>query len=368
MKVLRIFLYNTGVHKKRVIEFTDNNGNFKNFICLAGVNGTGKTTLFDLIENLGRFLNRKVQLNDFSINIERENVLSLVDFVQIDFLIDNKIISVVIGDEKYIQNDNTKEQMFIIENNVKEIIRKFEDDLKSQTEEKNISMIEKTRFEFYSREFAKRAKRLKKTKNNKSFFPVLQEISNNIDKNLIQNQTNLPFIYYFSDNDKKIIDTRYKILPKYELRYDIVHKYSPSQDDLKGLLVYFDYAFNDKYLQLVEWINKNIFEDKEILQIDRPNFNVLIKTNTGDTHNIDYLSSGEKSILVILVNIFLFANEQSIILIDEIEKSLHPQFQEKLLNLIKKLQKERGFQVIISAHSRKIWEDLQEDEIIDLTK
>ena len=44
MKILRLYIHNSGVFKNTLIDFT-HHGEPQDIICLAGVNGSGKTTI-----------------------------------------------------------------------------------------------------------------------------------------------------------------------------------------------------------------------------------------------------------------------------------------------------------------------------------
>lgn len=50
MKLLRLYIHNSGVFKNTLIDFT-HHGEPQNLICLAGVNGSGKTTVMELMLN-----------------------------------------------------------------------------------------------------------------------------------------------------------------------------------------------------------------------------------------------------------------------------------------------------------------------------
>ncbi len=81
---------------------------------------------------------------------------------------------------------------------------------------------------------------------------------------------------------------------------------------------------------------------------------------------LELLSSGEKSLLVILTQIHMTANKNTVILIDEVDKSLNPQYQEKIVEFLRKIQKEKGCQIVLSAHSRFIWDGFEAEEVINL--
>lgn len=83
----------------------------------------------------------------------------------------------------------------------------------------------------------------------------------------------------------------------------------------------------------------------------------------GKMYSFDESSSGEKHILYSFANIFNSINENSIILIDEPEISLHPNWQIKYISFLKKLFKEySSCHFIIASHSHYMVSDLNPDD------
>ena len=66
-----------------------------------------------------------------------------------------------------------------------------------------------------------------------------------------------------------------------------------------------------------------------------------------------HLSSGEKQMLIILFKVFLMEEQPSILLMDEPENSLHIDWQQQLIDVIRKLNP--NCQLIISTHSPSIF-------------
>ncbi len=124
MRVLKLYIQNSGVFSNTLIDFTDN-GIPQNLLCLSGVNGSGKTTVMDLILNLAYIINPKLSLNDIFFDRLKPNILTKTEFAQLDLLIDNKVLSLVIGDKNKIQRCKEYPQAFIIENEIKPLIENF---------------------------------------------------------------------------------------------------------------------------------------------------------------------------------------------------------------------------------------------------
>lgn len=67
--------------------------------------------------------------------------------------------------------------------------------------------------------------------------------------------------------------------------------------------------------------------------------------------NFDNLSSGEKEVLNFIFTLSALDLKEACVLIDEPEIHLHPQWQNKLIKLFRKLHEDRNIQFIISTHS-----------------
>ena len=76
------------------------------------------------------------------------------------------------------------------------------------------------------------------------------------------------------------------------------------------------------------------------------------------------LSSGEKQLLIILFQVFLLDEQPSILLLDEPENSLHIEWQNQLIDVIRKLNP--NSQLIISTHSPSIFGDGWGDKLFFL--
>jgi len=180
----------------------------------------------------------------------------------------------------------------------------------------------------------------------------------------------LPFTYFFNAHDREIRNIRYTDVTQIgenTQEYQPMHIYHPIEDDLKKTLLNYDYAYPDEFEKLILWINKHVLVDKTIEGIDRPNFEVIIRTQNGTTHGLELLSSGEESLLIVAIQCFLRASKNAIFMIDEVDQSLHPEFQEKIMMLLTQLQKDTDCQIIVSSHSETIWRIFDSQGLIDLT-
>ncbi len=367
MKVLKLFIKNSGVFSNTLIDFTDNDEP-QNLLCLSGVNGSGKTTIMDLILNMACLLNPELSMRDIFFDRLKPNVLTNTEFAQLDLLINDQVLSLVVGDKNNIQRCKKFPQAFIIENEIKSLIEKYENTAIKSPKDTKIDVEKLNGIEqiIFGKAFSDRE--ITKEKNG-IFRDLFETIGNKINKELDPLERNkLPFIYLFNAHDREIRDIRYASIPKDDSKYGITHRYDPMGDDLKKLLIFYDYAYSDTFEELKNWINNYVLENKSIYKINRPEFRVVIKTKRGDEHGIEQLSSGEESLLILAVQLYLKSSKNSILLIDEIDQSLHPECQERIMRIINQIQKEKHCQIILSSHSRFIWNSFSEKSIIRLNE
>lgn len=83
--------------------------------------------------------------------------------------------------------------------------------------------------------------------------------------------------------------------------------------------------------------------------------------------NFEALSSGEKQLLVILTVLYFNIENNMIFLFDELEKSLHIEWQLKLIDKIRKLSRNyKNIQLILATHSPQIVKDIEFKKFIPL--
>ena len=119
---------------------------------------------------------------------------------------------------------------------------------------------------------------------------------------------------------------------------------------------------------------KEINEIFEILDLDikisgisKNAKSIPIFTNSsGDEFDINELSSGEKQLFLRTLAIKMLNPENSIILIDEPELSLHPKWQQRIVDVYRKIGKNN--QIIIATHSPHILGSVKKENIMLLDK
>ena len=125
-------------------------------------------------------------------------------------------------------------------------------------------------------------------------------------------------------------------------------------------------------------VRKKVFEEIngifEILELDvklseiskDENSMPIFTDSSGKKFGINELSSGEKQLFLRTLAIKMLEPENSIIMIDEPELSLHPKWQQKIIDVYKKIGKNN--QIILATHSPHILGSVEKENIILLIK
>lgn len=107
--------------------------------------------------------------------------------------------------------------------------------------------------------------------------------------------------------------------------------------------------------------------DIKVSEISKDAKSIPIFTNSsGDKFDINELSSGEKQLFLRTLAIKMLNPENSIILIDEPELSLHPKWQQRIVDVYRKIGKNN--QIIIATHSPHILGSVKKENIMLLDK
>ena len=103
--------------------------------------------------------------------------------------------------------------------------------------------------------------------------------------------------------------------------------------------------------------------DIKVSEISKDAKSIPIFTNSsGDKFDINELSSGEKQLFLRTLAIKMLNPENSIILIDEPELSLHPKWQQRIVDVYRKIGKNN--QIIIATHSPHILGSVKKENIM----
>ena len=122
-----------------------------------------------------------------------------------------------------------------------------------------------------------------------------------------------------------------------------------------------------KVFNEINEIFENLSIDVKVEDISQDGRNITLFTNSsGDEFDINELSSGEKQLFLRTLAIKMLNPENSIILIDEPELSLHPKWQQRIVDVYRKIGKNN--QVIIATHSPHILGSVKKENIMLLDK
>ena len=122
-----------------------------------------------------------------------------------------------------------------------------------------------------------------------------------------------------------------------------------------------------KVFNEINEIFENLSIDVKVEDISQDGRNITLFTNSsGDEFDINELSSGEKQLFLRTLAIKMLNPENSIILIDEPELSLHPKWQQRIVDVYRKIGKNN--QIIIATHSPHILGSVRKENIMLLDK
>ena len=122
-----------------------------------------------------------------------------------------------------------------------------------------------------------------------------------------------------------------------------------------------------KVFDEINEIFENLSIDVKVEDISQDGRNITLFTNSsGDEFDINELSSGEKQLFLRTLAIKMLNPENSIILIDEPELSLHPKWQQRIVDVYRKIGKNN--QIIIATHSPHILGSVKKENIMLLDK
>ncbi|WP_069470619.1 AAA family ATPase [Candidatus Marithrix sp. Canyon 246] len=133
--------------------------------------------------------------------------------------------------------------------------------------------------------------------------------------------------------------------------------------ELKKLLNEKTKQINDIYYyrdNFIEQINHLFSDSNKRIDFDENNA-IIFKNNNNKSLSVYELSSGEKQILIILLNVLIQENKPTVILMDEPEVSLHLAWQLDLIDMIQNLN--QNCQIIIVTHSAGVFNKGWKDKI-----
>lgn len=295
------------------LDFTKDDGTIYNTIVIAGENGTGKTTI---LETLSNFLEMGIIEPFESISYESEN-----------------IPYEIIRDEKSLQPGN-----YIRKNKINE-------------EKVRIGLINTyTKYPEDLRNFGFVYSKARSGFNTKK---ITTSTINQLDLDKHEGDRNDDFTFI----KQLLVDIDIQDSTEWKKISNLGLKTSFDEFKKTSRLYRFESAFN------------NFFENIQFEGVDNENQSQkdIIFKKHDKIISVDNMSTGEKQIVFRGALLLKNLNNLSggIILIDEPELSMHPQWQKKILNYYRELFKKDGIQnvqIIIATHSEYILQSALEDK------
>ena len=185
-----------------------------------------------------------------------------------------------------------------------------------------------------------------------------------------------PTTLYFPSEQRELVAKEKGQIIAEGRAHEWVWRFSDSQKwegSLESFLVAMDYrdlmAQRERRTDAGEFrpflgVINRFLEGKQIVEVDQSSFRVQVRANSGEEFSIDELSSGEKQILLMLGEIQRRISKGSIVMIDEPEIHLHPQWQRLLVRTLTDLCAIHDAQLIITTHSEEIANAVYEHELI----
>ena len=312
MKIEKVHIKNVKGIKDLELSFKKNN-KILNLIVLAGVNGSGKTTILEAIKDF--FYNENVNYS----NLEKSNINLEIFFEDFE---KNNI------EEAEKSSDNFKHALWV-----------FFSSLRS--------------YDYYR-------------KNNNDYY-----------QNQIAKRFDIPpkIIYVPAENKFEEIQTYSTTLSK---EYEFINTINSNviRDIPSYIATRRNYlATIEEDLTMKEVTNKVVNEINGIFNILELDVKLkgfskdektmpIFENSAGEEFDINDLSSGEKQLFLRTLSIKMLEPKNSIILIDEPELSLHPKWQQRIIEVYKKIGENN--QIIVATHSPHILGSVSNENIFIL--
>jgi AAA15 family ATPase/GTPase len=318
IKILSLTVKNGGTLKDVKIDFTDN-GQPQSVIVLGGANGSGKTTVLELIFTLFYLLSIPPRTQSV-LSPKIAYLLEHTEYAEMELLIDEEKMSVFYGQHPLTHLPLNKNQHGLIREKINHAVH---DEILT------------------------------------SEYMTEQQITVHIrqyEEGLFMSELNgydiIPSILYFPHSRELLMSEKKEQIYREEVKYKWCYRYesrSSFQGSLESYLIWLDYAEPEIFQSVIDFLNQLDFDGKTF-HINRKMLSVVVKTRDVRYHPLNKLSSGEQNILIMLLELRRRLIPGSVVLLDEIENSLHPAFQHRLAKNLLQLQQQMPFQLILTTH------------------
>jgi predicted ATP-binding protein involved in virulence len=136
-------------------------------------------------------------------------------------------------------------------------------------------------------------------------------------------------------------------------------------------LIYQQDKKSSEAYEMVQKLLQELFMDFE-LQIQFKGISqsreIFFQNSSNKQISIDELSSGEQELITKSFSLYLADIKDSVILVDEPEGSMHPNWQSRIASIYQKLANENNNQIILATHSPHIVSSVNKEQIRVLVK
>jgi predicted ATPase len=313
------------------IEFTDPSGQVRPVTVLGGANGSGKTTVLELIVALAETLHPDYR--------HTPNILDRTDYAQMDLLMDGQGFSVY--------SAPTTTNVELPETCLKGILAQIPPSSVVSMEEARERTMGKSQVLWMGCSGQPTNEEIKELISRQG-----KEILAFPDQESPLKALPLPSVLYFP-HYRVLRPVHGEQIHREETRYQWIYRYeavSSFPGSLDSYLIWLDYAEPEVFQRVCDFLNQLDFDGKTFA-VSRKDLKAVVRTKEGQTHLLEHLSSGEQNILIVLLELRRRLLPHSIVLIDEIENSLHPAFQYRIAQGLRRLQEIVPFQLILTTHA-----------------
>ncbi len=313
------------------IDFFDAEGKTLPVCVIGGANGSGKTTLLEVIASLAEVLYTHMPGEFFQSKPD--------GYAQADWLIDDSDLSLFFGT----LSDDAK-------------LKKEHCGLEVTRRPPNIIELKFVSTPIYwelHQRIANQEENLLLVGLSESLWP-----GNNLVPSLI-----------YLPHSRSLEPVSGQQIHKEDANYSFIHRFQTVREfpgSLTSYLIWLDYSEPERFSDVRRFLNGLDFDGKTF-HVDRKALDVIVKTANGHEHSLHELSSGEHNLLIIFTELRRKLLPGGVVLIDEIENSLHPAYQHRLAQGLLALQREVPYQLIVTTHAPAFVEIFGEENTRILT-
>lgn len=194
-----------------------------------------------------------------------------------------------------------------------------------------------------------------------------------LNQRFVQNRlgavSDLPNLVVFESEQRVLleIEDEFSAIPEQEI-YQWRASYSATkryQGSIQNYLFTLKAIKPEVYQRVIQQVN-NFLANKSIVGFSEKSGQLLVETNSGQTHPVHLLSSGEKQVLLMIAFIARELRPGGIVLIDEPDLHLHVSLSTAFVSHLKQMVAGQNGQLIIASHAPELWERFTQAERVEL--